>query len=297
MLCSSLMLIANKLAIYFFKAPSILLILQLGLTAVCVKSLGLLGVVEVDDLEWSKVKPYTLVALAFVSTIFTGVKTLQYANVETFIVFRASTPLLVSVADWIFLGRELPSYHSMRCLMGLLLGAIGYVLYDDQFEIKGYLWVAIWYMVFCFDQIYLKHASTAVKMKSNWGKVYYSNLLACVPLLFNMAIFREDRKLSTFTPSMRGVSAVLLSCVIGVAMSYFAWLARTLVSATKFTVVGNACKILTVLINRFIWDKHANNIGLFCLGICLLSAYYYKEAPKRAPLRRAGEKKPLDGVV
>ena len=45
------------------------------------------------------------VACAFLGAIFANIKTLQYANVETFIVFRSSTPLLVSVSlgrglDW-----------------------------------------------------------------------------------------------------------------------------------------------------------------------------------------------------
>ena len=76
------------------------------------------GLILVDDLEWAKVKPYSLVAVAFLGTIYTNIRTLQYANVETFIVFRASTPILVSVFDWIFLGRELPGFQSSLCLLG-----------------------------------------------------------------------------------------------------------------------------------------------------------------------------------
>ena len=34
-----------------------------------------------------------------------------------------------------------------------------------------------------------------------------------------------------------------VSCVLGVAMSYFAFLARSSVSATMFTVIGNVCKV------------------------------------------------------
>uniref|UniRef100_A0A7S2U136 Sugar phosphate transporter domain-containing protein n=1 Tax=Lotharella oceanica TaxID=641309 RepID=A0A7S2U136_9EUKA len=281
MLCSSLMLIANKLAVTFFAAPGIVLILQLGLTAVCVKGAGLAGLILVDDLEWAKVKPYTLVAVAFLSTIYTNIKTLQYANVETFIVFRASTPILVSVADWWFLGRELPSFRSSMCLLGLLLGACGYVLFDKNFEVNGYIWVMVWYSVFCFDQVYLKHAADTVKMQSNWGKVYYSNLLACIPLAL-IAVWNQEEQILKDSPSLAAFLAVGLSCVLGVAMSYFAWLARSLISATYFTVVGNSCKIITIVINRVIWDKHASNVGLVCLLLCLLCAYYYKQAPKRA---------------
>jgi len=281
MACSSLMLIANKLAVYFFPKPGIVLILQLGITALCVKAAGMAKIIIVDDLEWKKVKPYTLVAAAFLSTIYTNIKTLQYANVETFIVFRASTPILISVADWIFLGRELPSIRSSLCLLGLLFGAIGYVLTDSTPEVKGYVWVVVWYAVFSFDQIYLKHAADTVRMASNWGKVYYSNLLACVPLAV-ISLVTKEVEMSFSLPSVEAFLAVGLSCILGVAMSYFAWMARSLISATYFTVVGNSCKIITIIINRLIWDKHANNSGLLFLGVCLVCAYYYKQAPKRS---------------
>ena len=58
------------------------------------------------------------------------------------------------------------------------------------------------------------------------------------------------------------LAALGVSCVLGVAMSYFAFLARSSVSATCFTVIGNVCKVVTVLINVFIWDKHASPTGL-----------------------------------
>ena len=64
-------------------------------------------------------------------------------------------------------------------------------------------------------------------------------------------------------------------------MSYFAWLARSLVSATYFTVIGNSCKLLTIVINCSIWDKHASPFGIACLLFCLLCAFFYKQAPLR----------------
>ena len=36
-----------------------------------------------------------------------------------FIVFRASTPLLVSVAEWAMMGRELPNMRSALSLLSL----------------------------------------------------------------------------------------------------------------------------------------------------------------------------------
>ena len=52
-------------------------------------------------------------------------------------------------------------------------------------------------------------------------------------------------------------------------------------SATAFAVIGNVCKVLTILINVTIWDKHASNLGLGCLIICLVAATLYEQAPLR----------------
>lgn len=56
-------------------------------------------------------KKFWVVAFVFLGTIFTNIKCLQYANVETFIVFRSSTPMLIAVLDYFFLGRELPDHR------------------------------------------------------------------------------------------------------------------------------------------------------------------------------------------
>ena len=65
-------------------------------------------------------------------------------------------------------------------------------------------------------------------------------------------------------------------------MSYFAFLCRAAVSATSFTVIGNVCKILTVLINLSIWSHHASAMGIGCLFVCLAGAAIYQQAPLRS---------------
>merc|ERR1712176_612670 len=67
----------------------------------------------------------------------------------------------------------------------------------------------------------------------------------------------------------------------GAAMSYFAWLARPLVAATTFTVIGNVCKIFTMLINFMIWDMHAQPISMAFLVLSFAGAWLYKQAPLR----------------
>ena len=192
---------------------------------------------------------------------------------------------MVGVAEWLFMGRELPNARSIFALLMLCGGAAAYVATDASFVVNGYIWVGVWYAIFCFDQLYIKHAVDTVEVQSNWGRVFYTNLWAClisggITLATEPQVlpWTEGQNWSILTPV--SLAALGVSCVLGVAMSYFAFLARSSVSATCFTVNGNVCKVVTVLINVFIWDKHASPTGLAFLFGSLVCAYFYKQAPQ-----------------
>lgn len=280
MLCSATLLICNKVAVHNLAAPSFILFAQLIGTVIVVQVAAGLGYIKVDKLERKKVTQFVPVALIFIATIFVNMKSLEYANVETFMVFRFSTPCVISIADYLFLGRQLPSKRSCLCLLALLLGAFGYAKKDSSFEVKGYSYCTLWYLIFCLDQIYLKHVINTVKMDSNWGRVYYSNLLASIPMIFTFAGNSYEVHALRNATTM-GIVIVTVSVVLGAAMSYFAWSARAKLAATSFTVVGNVCKVMTIAINVIIWDNHASATGIMFLLICLVAAYLYKQAPLR----------------
>jgi len=338
------MLIMNKVAVHLLPAPSLVLLCQFMASWVAVKLCGLCGCIVVDELEWKKVKQFWLVSVAFLACVYANIKTLQFANVETFVVFRASTPLFISLCDWCFLGRELPDRRSTAALMGLLGCATGYVLTDASISIKAYAWVAIWYGIFCFDQVYIKYAHAAaraarhprmharaqksrafghacsetrpaeaaprraghrryacdyIEVKSNWGRVFYTNMWASVLSAVIMMVTEPEvmpwNKGARLKLTPEALVALAVSCVLGVSMSYFAFLARSSISATYFTVIGNVCKVITVLINVFIWDKHASQAGMCFLFGSLVCAYFYKQAPMRetqnydaVPMKGAG---------
>lgn len=70
--------------------------------------------------------------------------TLTNLQVETVIVFRACTPIIVSVLDYLFMGRELPSTQSVVALVVVAGGAAGYMANDSAFAMDGwsaYYWV------------------------------------------------------------------------------------------------------------------------------------------------------------
>lgn len=166
--CSSLMLVVNKLAVHFLPAPSFVLLAQVTASWVAVKFAGCVGWIDVDELETQKLLSFLPVAAAFLACIFANIKTLQYANVETFIVFRASTPLVIAVAERLMMGRELPNVRSLFALLALVAGATGYVYTDAAFVVRAYVWVGVWYVIFCFDQLYIKVMSATRRASASF---------------------------------------------------------------------------------------------------------------------------------
>ena len=163
---SALMLISNKLAIHQFPFPFTLLLLQLATSWFVMAVLGLCYL-DVTPCSLDILKKFWPVPIAFLGTLFAGLKAVQYANVETFIVFRATTPLMLSMAEWLFLGRQLPNMRSAFCLMLMLGASVGYTLTDSFFQISGYLWILVWYFVFMTEFLVVKHKVDTVDM-TNW---------------------------------------------------------------------------------------------------------------------------------
>jgi len=141
------MLIINKVSIWVFPAPNTLLFLQLSVSAGTLWILGQFQLLEVDPLEFSKIRQYWGVVIVFLMNIYTNLKALQNSNVETVIVFRACTTLAVSYGDFKFLGRDSPRARLVACLFLIIFGAVIYVLTDSSFKVESYFWVILYFFL------------------------------------------------------------------------------------------------------------------------------------------------------
>jgi solute carrier family 35 protein len=91
----------------------------------------------------------------------------------------------------------------------------------------------MWFVVFAFDQVYIKHVCDTVPMTS-WGRVYYTNLLSVIPITLVGLSFGEHNMIADFVWTAPSVWALLLSCLCGVGMSYSAFWLRSLVRRPSF---------------------------------------------------------------
>lgn len=285
--CSSVMLVTNKLAIHYVPMPAFVFVVQLAASVMYVYCAGALKFFEIDDWTWQKVKSFSPYTVAFTLSVYANGRALQVSNVETVIVFRACSPLCVSILDWIFLGRELPSGRSSLSLIGVAAGALGYMMNDSEFRLHGfnaYAWVTFYLIAIVFEMTYGKQLLKTIEFKAQvWGPVLYTNLTSLPPMVMLGVLAGELDRLDDihFSDSNWGPCAIALSCVVGVGISWAGWNCRDKVSATTYTLIGVLCKVLSVIINVVIWDKHASPAGLACLAVCLVASAMYQQAPMR----------------
>jgi len=274
---SSTMLIINKAAVKFFPLPSILLLLQMFVSAVLVWGLGQLQYLKVDKLEWAKISAYCGVIVVFVFNLFTNIKAVQYSNVETVIVFQTLTSLAVAYGDFKLLNTGTPSVRIIISLLIIVLGSLLYVFVDSRegFKAEAYMWVFAYFFAKVTDMLYTKHIVDTVPM-SSWGRSFYNNFLSLFPV-FIMVFALGEHKFDTQQEFTQPITAILvtISCIMGLGISISGFKCRELISATSFSVVGNMNKVFTVFLNWLVWDYHASPLGLLCLSICIIGGGYY----------------------
>ena len=292
--CSGSLVLVNKLILHHLPYPSLVITFQLWAALIFIQVADAFHIIDVDPIKWKNVKPYLAYTVAFSLGVFCNMKSLSMSNVETVIVFRALSPLIVSVADALFLGREWPSARSWGALSVIAFGAYGYAMTDEQFKTQGiiaYFWPTLYLFVISFEMAYGKKIISGVDLKTRSGPVLCTNMLGWPPCLlfawmggeygrfYNDAVDRvvkDEPILST-----AAIILSLLGCVVGTGIGYSGWYCRDKVSAASYTLIGVMNKCLTVLVNLIIWDNHASTEGILSLALCLVGGVFYRQAPMK----------------
>ena len=280
---SSTMLIVNKACMAVLPAPCTVTLLQVTVTTVLIGAARCCSLVEIQIVDRAVLSQYVIYALIFVLGINFTMRSLAITNVETVLLFRSCSPVLVSFVDTLYLGREMPSRRSFLSMLCIVLGATWFASNELQTDTSMLDVPGV-----CVNTVNLLLTATLM----TWGKhvtdrcdvnlttsVFICNLTSVLPILALVVlekeylIIREHRWLSC-----RAVGVLGASCVMGTALSYLGWKMRVMMSAASFTVVGVLNKVLTVLVNTQMWDDHAmwsSNIGLLA---SLVGGSFYQEA-------------------
>mmetsp|Transcript_14934 Transcript_14934/g.18421 ORF Transcript_14934/g.18421 Transcript_14934/m.18421 type:complete len:378 (-) Transcript_14934:204-1337(-) len=79
---------------------------------------------------------------------------------------------------------------------------------------------------------------------------------------------------------------LLLSCLLGVGISFAGWGTRSAITATQFTVLGVACKLVTVGMNLIVWQHHAPFLAQLSIILCIVASVLYNQSAKRDKIQR-----------
>ncbi len=154
--CSGTLVLLNKLTLHFLPFPSLVVSFQLLACIVLIYGAQFLGYIQVDPIKWEYVKPYLLYIFFFSTGVYCNMRSLSEANVETVIVFRALSPIIVAFMDTLCLGREWPTIRSWIGLLTLVLGAYGYASFDVKFQTQGYsayFWPTLYTLVIASEMV------------------------------------------------------------------------------------------------------------------------------------------------
>jgi drug/metabolite transporter (DMT)-like permease len=225
-LSSALLLFVNKYAMFYVPNPTVISMVQVAFVCLVVGIVQLFNIEKVDRLEEHKIKPYLLYIFLFFCAMYTNMKALAATSVETVIVFRAVTPLVVCFLEYIYLDRNLPSVKSFIFLFLVCGGSLMYAFYEGDMNIEGeaaHYWV-FGYLVFSSLEItYGKHLTSTVRMESVWGAVYYCNILSLLPFIAFASYEGELvwQAQILLKQQSRGVGLLLVSCLLAVGIRYF----------------------------------------------------------------------------
>jgi len=278
--CSSSLLVANKWALELFPMPNLLMFAQFATSLAVVVVLAGAKLVECDKLEKEKVIAFFPVVLIFYAVLWSNLKALDALGVDLVILFRSLTPFAISVGDYIYLGRAMPSLQSWYALISMTMCTAFIFVREPHISLSGVLWGILYYVILSVDMVYLKKITVDVKL-STYGRVLYTNLLAAPPALILALASGEFNGIGSYLSSMspQAVIAVSSTCILGYGMSFLSWALRAKVSALTFVVIGILCKIGSVVINGIFMSKHLSmqSMILVCLGITASTLY---EQPK-----------------
>lgn len=280
---ASLLSIINKWAIMKFPYPGALTALQYFTSAFGVLICGWLKLLEHDKLDALTMWRFLPAAIIFYLSLFTNSELLLHANVDTFIVFRSAVPIFVAIGETLFLHQPWPALKTWLSLGTIFAGSVMYVLTDYQFTLTAYSWALAYLVSMTVDFVYIKHVVMTINLNT-WGFVLYNNLEALLLFPVELLIMGELKKIEheivdeSDWYSFGVVLPIGLSCLFGLAISFFGFSCRRAISATGFTVLGIVNKLLTVVINLVIWDKHSTLVGTIGLLICMFGGVMYQQS-------------------
>jgi len=292
-LSASLLLVVNKWALQALPYVWVLTTMQFVPAVVMVGLAGFLGLVELEMLRMRKLMAFFPAAGMFFITMTAGNAVVKHSNVDTFIVMRALVPIPAALLETIALGEPWPRPQSWAGLATLVFGSMCFANANRGIAIQSASWVCLFLVMMPVDAVLIKHLINTTGLPP-WGLVLYQNFIAgslglvCTFVFeLNSAAARADFA-ERLTVGGRGVwLPVVLSCFLGISVSFFQMKVRRIVSSTAFMVLGVSNKFLALLINQLTMATNSSFVSIASVLISISGAVCFQQTVKGKGISQA----------
>ena len=215
--------------------------------------------------------------ILFVSMLTTGFFALRFVSVPMVTIFKNMSNMVTVTGDY-YLFSQPVSWLTVASVLVMVLGAVMSAFNDMEFNAYGYFWMIMNCLCTAAYSLYMRYATTNVKL-TKWGMVYYNNLLSIFLLLpvsllrGEFAAFSDERIMTPWfiiTNSLAGFLGFYLNFAVVWAISA--------TSATTYAIVGSLNKIPLTIFGAVIFSTIITQEQMIFIGMGILGGLLYAYA-------------------
>merc|ERR1711871_54206 len=148
-------------------------------------------VIDYPDFDVSVAKSWLPLNCLFVSMLCSGFLALTFVNVPIVTIFKNLANIITVSGDYLYFGQEV-TVLTVAAVLVMTFGAVMAGFHDIEFNFWGYFWMLINCVCTASYTLYMRFASTSIKLPK-FGMVYYNNLLS-IALLSPICITMGELK-------------------------------------------------------------------------------------------------------
>lgn len=279
--CSVSMVILNKCISYGLepevreRLPDLSIVLYQCLIAVVLVELArAMKIVEYPAFNVETAISWVPLNLLFIGMLSSGFIALTYVSVPMITVTKNLTNLITVAGDYYLFGESFTSTVFISILL-MTLGAIMAGANDLEFSLIGYCWVAVNCLCTSSYTLYMRYASTSIKLP-RFGMIFYNNLLSAV-ILFPICMLRQEFKALYDTEMMTPYFIICntLAGLIGFYLNFASLWCVSATSATTYAIVGSLNKVPITVLGFLMFNAKMTNEGIMFVVLATAGGFLY----------------------
>jgi len=179
----------------------------------------------------------------------------------------------------------LKAFNSFRvswlCILAITVMTVGAILSamnDLEFNLYGYFWIFMNCIFTSLYVLYMRFASTNIKLP-RFGMVYYNNLLSAM-ILFPICLFRGEFNSLNNTNLMTNafILSNSLAGIIGFYLNFASLWCVASTSATTYAIVGSLNKVPITVLGFVVFHAKMTSQGVIFVTMATIGGFIYAYA-------------------